>query len=130
MTTNRTAFIRLTSILPMLALTLGVMGWGTFQAITDNMPVQKATDAEVMAIRPHAEGSPAGVLARHEGECWRGTDPALAPLPGAAILQMQGGAVKYTTKKDMVSSAFDEALASAGYGDHEDARFVVVALCI
>lgn len=77
-----------------------------------------------------AKGTPDWVWAKHSDSCWRGADAPKADMPGAAILHMQGGKAVYTKDQAMVSSAFDEALASMGYGDHEDARFSVIAFCI
>ena len=78
----------------------------------------------------HAKGSPAAVWAKHKDSCWQGTDSAKADIPGAAIVQMRDGLTVYTQRPALVSSASDEVMASMGYGNHDDARIVVIALCI
>ena len=84
--------------------------------------------------RPAPAGSPRALLEAHGDDCWTAGQAPKAELPGAAIVRWtrtgKPQAAEYVTKRGVVSSAFDEVLASAGFGDHEDERFIVVALCV
>lgn len=82
------------------------------------------------AARPLSPGSPEYVLKQHQADCWTGNQEKKADLPGAAIIQWEkNGMVQYTTVHWKVSAAFNEALASIGYGDKVSHKLDVIALC-
>jgi len=124
-----TNFLRLTLVVAALLMASGMHQGMMGKGFADRFGT--GTHSEVMAGRAPVKGSPAQVLAAHKGSCWQGDEaPLTKALPTAAIIQRVGEGAAYTKRPALVDAAFKEALASAGYGDYEDARFVVVALCI
>lgn len=92
-----------------------------------NMTMQPHEDHSV--VKPLSPGSPEYVFNQHKADCWNGTMEKKADFPGAAIIQWSNGMVQYTTVHWKVSAAFDEVLASIGYGDKTTKKFDVIALC-
>jgi hypothetical protein len=100
---------------------------GQDNIINGTTPEQR--DQQVMDIREHAPNSPAGVLSAHEDDCWTSEQQPKAELPGAAIVQFKDGRTIYTKKHVLVDAAFNEALASIGFGDKTSDKIDVIALC-
>lgn len=85
------------------------------------------TAPDVSDVRIPAPVTP---LQAHRGQCWTGDESPLAELPGAAVVRYAAtGRVAYTRNPADVDAAFNEALASAGYGDTMSARLDPIALC-
>lgn len=73
--------------------------------------------------------APVSLLEKHRAECWTGSEKPKAELPGAAIVQFKDGRVVYTNKHALVDAAFNEVLASVGYGDKISDLIDPIALC-
>lgn len=103
---------------------------------TDNPnPYGTSNDEQVMSIRPSAPKAPKTVFKKHADVCWTSSQtPKTKELPGHVIVQKKNGAAVYTADHETVSLAFNEALASIGYGEHADPKTLpfirVVALCV
>jgi len=87
-TTFRTTFVRLTSCLPIFAAVVAVTWFGASHAMEPKLDA--GTDAEIMQLRPSAEGSPAALIAEHG--CWTGKAPAdmQGVVPGHVVVTVDG----------------------------------------
>ena len=71
----------------------------------------KGTDAQVMAIRPAVEGSPAALVAKHD--CWTGEAPA-GVVPGHVVVTV-GGVTRLGGER-MVSKALAQVFDGTDHG--------------
>lgn len=79
--------------------------------------------AQIMDDRPHAKGSAAALLEKHERECWRvGQEPKVA-VPGHVIART-ADEMAATYRSDLVGVALDQELSGA------DAGLAVTAFCV
>lgn len=56
------------------------------------------SDTAQVAARPHVTDGPSSVLARHADDCWRGSQPPLAAVPGHVIWQRPSGVTTYSAR--------------------------------
>lgn len=103
------------------------MGYVVMSHTTPTGSVDSGPDA-IMAIRPHAEGSPAAVLARMGDRCWQGAAPAdmEGKMPGHVIVRFKedgpGGKVVVRGER-IVGKALDQIF------NHNDWHLDVIAFC-
>jgi len=85
-------------------------GWVTALAAVTVIPTALAT--HTLAERPAVTDSPSAVLGQHSDECWRGSQPALAELPGHVIWQHPSGHTVYSSR--LVGPALEATFGNGG----------------